>query len=187
MMLGFCSAGRAKGTQLPSPWPIPTSPLSDEFARKTLIRFGMTFGGRPPPPGCSADFLNSCPGRLPRGVVRAALPLATMPPHLLAIDAEIVMQDSHRPVRIYRDMHGLVHQIVISGTLADHPEVVHEREVRLPVLKRALEALLGHASGVILGASSFAGTADTLWLEVEVARNVVAIDSERDQSVERAA
>ena len=59
----------------------------------------------------------------------AALPLATRPPRLFAIDAEIVMQDSHRPVRIYRDMHGLVHQIVISGTLADHPDSAAQQAV----------------------------------------------------------
>ena len=72
---------------------------------------------------------DSCPGRLPCGVVLAAFPLATRPPRLFAIDAEIVMQDSHRPVRIYRDMHGLVHQIVISGTLADHPDSAAQQAV----------------------------------------------------------
>ena len=50
----------------------------------------------------------------------------TMKSLLLAVDTEIVMHDCHRAVRSHRDMQCFVYQKVISRTLADHPEVVHE-------------------------------------------------------------
>jgi hypothetical protein len=110
-----------------------------------------------------------------------------MPPlteHLLAIDAEIIVKHSHRAVGIDRKMQGLVHQEVIPRTLADNPEVVYERKVELAILEGGFKALLGDAGSLVLGTRGLAGAAYTLRLEVEIAANVVAIDGERDQSMQ---
>ena len=77
-----------------------------------------------------------------------------------------------------------MHKEVISWTLADNPEVVYERLVGLAILKRILEALLRNASRLVLGTSGLAGTADALWVKMEEATDIVAIDGERDQGVQ---
>ena len=62
-----------------------------------------------------------------------------MKSHLLAVDTEIVMHELHRAVRSHRDMQGFVYQKVISRTLADHPEVVHEGEMSRPFWRELLK------------------------------------------------
>lgn len=129
---GCCSRARQSGFVLFE----PQEPAGVTFEPNYRMELRTQPGGR----AVRTRSRPRSPSRLRRSSAAQHTPLEPLSPpvrvapHLLAIDAEIIMQDSHRPVRIYRDMHGLVHQIVISGTLADHPEVVHEREVRLPVL-----------------------------------------------------
>jgi hypothetical protein len=97
--------------------------------------------------------------------------------HLLAVDVEVIVKHSRRPVRIDRDMQAFVHRIVISRTLADDPEVVHEREIRLPILQRALKTLPRYAGAIILSAGRLSRTAESLRLELKIARKVIAIYS----------
>src|SRR4029077_2312796 len=66
-------------------------------------------------------------------------------------------------------------------------EVVYEREVRLAILQRILEALLRNPGRLVLVTRGLASAADALWLEMEVATHIVAIDRERNQRVERPA
>lgn len=117
----------------------------------------------------------------------ALLPLARLAARLLAVDAKIIVRHRHGAVRIDAHMHGLVHQEIIPRTLADNPEIVYGRYIRLPILERILKALLCNASRLVIGTSGLAGAADALWLEMEVATDIVAIDRERDQGVEGAA
>jgi hypothetical protein len=70
--------------------------------------------------------------------------------------------------------------------LADDPEVVYESVSRLAILERTLKAFLRNASRIVLGTSGLARTAEALWLEMEVASDIVVIGGERDQSVQRA-
>ena len=77
-----------------------------------------------------------------------------------------------------------MHQEIIPWTLADNPEVVYEREVRLAILQGGLKTLLRNASRLVLDTSRLTGTADALWLEMEFASNVATINGKRDQSVQ---
>jgi len=45
---------------------------------------------------------------------------------LLAHHAEIIMEDSYRPIGIDRDMQGFGKVHVVPGTLADGPEVLYK-------------------------------------------------------------
>ena len=103
---------------------------------------------------------------------------------LLTVDAETIVENRQRAVSIDRKMQGLMHQEVIPRTLADNPKVVYERKIRLTILQRILEALQGNASRLILGAAGLSAATDALWLEMEVAADVVAIDGERNQGVQ---
>ena len=94
------------------------------------------------------------------------------------------MGHRHPAVSIDCKVQGLVHEEVVPWTFADDPEVVHERLICLAILKRILKALLRNASRLVLGASGLAGTADTLWLKMEEAADIVAIDGERDEGVQ---
>jgi hypothetical protein len=105
--------------------------------------------------------------------------------HLLAVDAEIIVKHSQRAVGIDGNMQSLVNQEVVSWTLAYNPEVVYEREIGLAILQRTLKALLCNTSRLVLGASRLADTTDALWLEMEIATDIAAIDGKRDQGVER--
>jgi hypothetical protein len=100
---------------------------------------------------------------------------------LLAVDAEIIVGHSHGAVSIDGYMHGLVHQVIVARTLADNSEVVYERQIRLAILQGCLKALLRGASRLVLVTSGLAGTAETLWLKMEVTTDVVAIDGGRNQ------
>jgi hypothetical protein len=103
---------------------------------------------------------------------------------LLAIDAEIIVEHSHRAVSIDSKVQGLVHQKVVPRTLADNPEVVYERSIRLAILERILKTLLRNAGPLVLCTGGLAGTANALWLEMEEATDIVAIDGERDKCVQ---
>src|SRR5438105_4635143 len=105
---------------------------------------------------------------------------------LLAIDAEIIVEHGHCAFGIDRKVQRLVHQEVVPRTLADNPEVIYERFIRLAILERILKALLRNASRLVLGTGGLASTADVLWLEMEEATDIVAIDRERDQRVQGA-
>ena len=110
-----------------------------------------------------------------------------LPNALSTVDAEIIVSHSHSAVSIDSDVRGFMYQKVISsGALADNPEVVHERRVRLPILQRRREALLRNTSCVVLGTSSLAETAYALWLEMGVGTDLVAVDCERQQRVQGA-
>jgi hypothetical protein len=84
-------------------------------------------------------------------------------------------------------MQGLMHEKIIPWTLANHSEVVYERIVRLTVLKRIFKSLLRNTSRLILITGGLTCTANTLWLEMHVTTDVVSINGERDQSVQRTA
>jgi len=96
------------------------------------------------------------------------------------------VRHGHRAFSIDSKVQGLVHEEVVPRTLADNPEVVYERFIRLAILERILKALLRNASRLVLGTSGLASTADALWLEMEEATNIVPVDSERDQGVQGA-
>ena len=97
-------------------------------------------------------------------------------PKLLAVDAEVIVEYRHCTVGCDRDMHRFMHQKVVSWPLADDPEVVYASEVRLAVLQRDIEALLGSSSSLILEASRLPRAIHPLRLEVESATYLVAID-----------
>jgi hypothetical protein len=117
---------------------------------------------------------------------RTLCPIGLTCAPLLTIGTEIIVEYGHRAVRVDSKVQGFVHKEVVSWTLADNPEVVYERLVGLAILKILLEALLRNASRLVLGTSGFAGTADALWLKMEEATDIVAIDGERDQGVQGA-
>jgi hypothetical protein len=105
---------------------------------------------------------------------------------LLAFDAEIIVEHSHRAVSIDSKVQGLVHQEVVLRTLADNPEVVYERFIRLAILERILKTRLRNAGPLVLCTGGLAGTANALWLEMEEATDIVAVDGERDKGVQGA-
>ena len=105
---------------------------------------------------------------------------------LLAIDAEIIVEHSHRAVSIDSKVQGLVHQEIVLRTLADNPEVVYERFIRLAILERILKTFLRNAGPLVLCTGGLAGTTNALWLEMEEATDIVAIDGERNQGVQGA-
>ena len=80
-----------------------------------------------------------------------------------------------------------MHEKIIPWTLSNNSEVVYERIVRLTVLKRTCKALLRNPSRLILVTRSLACTANTLWLKMHFATDVVSVDGERDQSEQRTA
>src|SRR5262249_44616540 len=83
-----------------------------------------------------------------------------------AIHHQIVVCDCRRPICIDRNMKGLMHQKVITWTLTDDPEVVHKREVCLPVLERSLEGLFGDAGRLEFDPRGLANATDALGLEM---------------------
>jgi hypothetical protein len=109
------------------------------------------------------------------------------PNSLLTVDAEIVVGYGRCAIGIDRKMQGRMHEKIIPWTLSNNSEVVYERIVRLTVLKRIFKALLRNPSRLILITRSVACTANTLWLKMHFATDVVSIDGERDQSVQRTA
>jgi hypothetical protein len=48
------------------------------------------------------------------------------PPGLFTVDAEIIVSHRYGAVSIDGDVRSFMHQEVISGTLANYPEVVYE-------------------------------------------------------------
>lgn len=107
-----------------------------------------------------------------------------VPVLLLAFNTNIIVEHSRRAVGIDRDMQGLMYQKVVSRPLANDPEVVYVREIDLTILERASEALMRHTSRLVAGSRGFADTADSLWLEMEIAADFIGIDRERDQGVQ---
>jgi hypothetical protein len=95
---------------------------------------------------------------------------------LLAVDAEIIVEHSRRAIGIDRKMQRLMHEKVIPWSLADNSKVIYECIVRLAVLERILEALLGNTSRLILITGGLACTAYTLWLKMHYSTDVVTID-----------
>jgi hypothetical protein len=81
-----------------------------------------------------------------------------------------------------------VNQEIVAWTLADNPEVVHERLIGLPILERQLKAgILGHASCLILITGSFTRARDTLRLEMTYPADIITVDRKMDHGVQPAA
>ena len=59
------------------------------------------------------------------------------------------MEHSHRAVGIDSNVQGLVHQEVVPRALADNPEIVYERFIRLAILERILKTLLRNAGRLV--------------------------------------
>lgn len=104
---------------------------------------------------------------------------------LLTIDAEVIVEHSHRAVGIDSDVQVFMHQKIVPRTLTNNSKVVNKRIGRLAILQRTLKALLRNASRLVLGTSGLASTANALWLKMDFATDIVAIDGERDQAVQR--
>ena len=68
--------------------------------------------------------------------------------------------------------------------MADNSEVVYEGQIRLAILQGIPKALPCDASRLVLVTSGLAGTADALWLKMEVTTDIVAIDGERDEGMQ---
>jgi len=96
------------------------------------------------------------------------------------------VEHGHRAVSIDSKVQGLVHQEAVLRTLADNPEVVYERFIRLAILERILKTFLRNAGRLVFCTGGLAGTANALWLEMEEAADIVAIDGERDKGVKGA-
>ena len=97
------------------------------------------------------------------------------------------MEHAHGSIGIDGNVCDLMHQVVVSGTLADNSEVVNERLISLSVLERSFKAgILRHARGLILVTGSFAGAHDTLRLKMSRSTDVVAADGKGDQRMQRA-
>jgi len=96
------------------------------------------------------------------------------------------VEHSRRAVSIDSKVQGLVHQEIVPRALADNPEVVYKRFIRLAILERILKTLLRNAGRLVLCTGGLAGTNNALWLEMEEAIDIVAIGGERDQGVQGA-
>lgn len=103
---------------------------------------------------------------------------------LLAFHTEIIVEYKDGAIRIDRNVHGLMHEEVVPRSLADNPEVIYVRHIRLTILQRKLKTRLRNASALVLVTGGLASAADPLWIEMVDATNVVAIDCERDYGVE---
>ena len=98
------------------------------------------------------------------------------------------MEYAHGSVGIDGNVRDLMHQVVVSGTLANNSEVVNERLISLSVLERSFKAgILRHSRRLILITGGFAGTRKTLRLKMSRPTNVVAVDTKCDQRVQGAA
>src|SRR6266699_954404 len=98
------------------------------------------------------------------------------------------MQHGHRSTGVDGNMCFLMNEEIVAWSRADNPEVIDERLVSLSVLERHLKAgILRHPRRLILIAGGFAGARDTLRLKMSRSTKVVAVDSKRDQRVQRAA
>jgi len=105
---------------------------------------------------------------------------------LFAVHTEVIVRHGRGAVGIYRYVHGLVHQKVVSRALADNSEVVHEGQAELAILQRLREALLSHARRLIFISTGLTSSGDTLRLEMRIAADVVPVDCKSDQRVEGA-
>src|SRR5437879_13716877 len=97
------------------------------------------------------------------------------------------MEHAHGSIGIDGNVCDLMHQVVVSGTLADNSEVVNERLISLSVLERSFKAgILRHARRLILITGGFAGTRKTLPLTMRRPTNVVAVDRRRHDGAQGA-
>ncbi len=120
-------------------------------------------------------------------VLRPEFKMIAVDERLPTLDAKIIEEHSHRTIGVDCNVQGLVNRKVVVWTLTDNVEPVDERLGKLPIYERPRKARRRKASCLIAKTSSFAGTADTLWLKLLSPTKVVAVDSKRKQHVQRAA
>jgi|SRR5579864_7791092 len=106
-------------------------------------------------------------------------------PHSLAVDAEVIVGDSERTASIDGHVQSFMDKEIVPRALPDDAEIVNERKIGLAVLESGLEAFLRNARGVICLTRGLADARDTLRLKMENSADIVAVDRERNQRVER--
>lgn len=108
-------------------------------------------------------------------------------PFSLALETEIVEEDSNCSVGIERDVRSLVYQEVVPGPLSDNVEPVYESRLSPSILKRLRKSRLCQSCCMILIARRLPCAADALWLEMHGTTYIAAIYIERNQNVQRTA
>jgi hypothetical protein len=96
----------------------------------------------------------------------------------LAHHAEVVVENSHRSIRVNGKVLGLMYEEIVPGALTNNSEIVDESVVSLAIPERILEALPRNACRMILVACGLADANDPLRLKMCVAADIVSVDCE---------
>jgi hypothetical protein len=94
----------------------------------------------------------------------------------VTVNFKIGMVSSNVTVCIYTQVRVFVNRKIIVWALSDDTEVVDECFVMLAILQRAFDLVLRYTHRLVLVASGKPCAGNTLWLEMRLAANIVAID-----------